>query len=359
LAARRRNATITVTAARGSTTVTGTGFTAGVDPGMFLFADTDDPYTQAYIGVVKSVDSNTSLTLVVVSGYAITARTGTFQSLRGFAPKVAKGHLTTDVAAATVTGGSTKFRSQKLDAGTVITGVLHTNTMVDGLSSTTGLTKGMPVTGTTIPANTRIASVDSGTQITLTIAATGGGAQSLTFKVPWDLYRASDMTWIGTVLSVQSEVGLTLLANAAISLADEAYVAVRADANFSLITTGTTQKVGFISANYADRQWYFNNGADFGEDRARVVLRHGRSRDRRHERLRWRLDRRGQHLERERAGSRRAGGVQRPAHVQGDRDVHRRWCLPYQLQRAQARRRWRDQRGVDPGLRGRRHLGGA
>jgi hypothetical protein len=261
----KANATITVTAARGSTTVTGTGFTAGVDPGMFLFADTDDPYTQAYIGVVKSVDSNTSLTLVVVSGYAITARTGTFQSLRGFAPKVAKGHLTTDVAAATVTGGSTKFRSQKLDAGTVITGVLHTNTTVDGLSSTTGLTKGMPVTGTTIPANTRIASVDSGTQITLTIAATGGGAQSLTFKVPWDLYRASDMTWIGTVLSVQSEVGLTLLANAAISLADEAYVAVRADANFSLITTGTTQKVGFISANYADRQWYFNNGADFAK----------------------------------------------------------------------------------------------
>jgi len=92
----KANATITVTAARGSATVTGTGFTAGVDPGMFLFADTDDPYTQAYIGVVKSVDSNTSLTLVVVSGYAITARTGTFQSLRGFAPKVAKGHLTTD-----------------------------------------------------------------------------------------------------------------------------------------------------------------------------------------------------------------------------------------------------------------------
>jgi hypothetical protein len=40
---------------------------------------------------------------------------------------------------------------------------------------------------------------------------------------------------------------------------------VRADANFSLITTGSTQKVGFITANYADRQWYFNNGADFAK----------------------------------------------------------------------------------------------
>jgi hypothetical protein len=263
----KANATITVTGTRGSTTVTGTGFTAGVDTGMFLFADTDDPYTQAYIGVVKSVDSNTSLTLVAVSGYTITARTGTFQSLRGLAPKVAKGHLTTDVAAATVTGGSTKFRSQKLDAGTVLNGTpTNASAVITGISSTTGLTKGMPVTGTNIGAAARILSVDSSTQVTLTVVSTGSpGSVALTFKVPWDLYRASDMTWIGTVLSVQSEVGLTLLANAAISLADEAYVAVRADANFSLITTGTTQKVGFISANYADRQWYFNNGADFAK----------------------------------------------------------------------------------------------
>jgi hypothetical protein len=124
----------------------------------------------------------------------------------------------------------------------------------------------MPVTGTNIGAAARILTVDSGTQVTLTINSTGTpGSTPLTFKVPWDIYRASDGTWVGTVLSVQSEIGLTLLANAAISMADEAYIAVRADANFSLVTTGSTQKVGFISANYADRQWYFNNGADYAK----------------------------------------------------------------------------------------------
>lgn len=262
----KANATITVTGVKSSQTVTGTGFTAGVDIGMFLFANTDDPYTQAFVGVVKSVDSNTSLTLVAVSPYTFTAKSGTFQSLRGFSPRVAKGHLTTDVSATAVTGGGTKFRSQKLDAGTVLTGTmvsgLFTVTAISG-AGTTGMTPGMPVTGTSIGANARIVTVDSSTQVTLSVANTGSTTNAVTFKVPWDLYRASDMTWIGTVLSVQSEVGLTLMANSAISLADEAFIALRADGNYSLVTTATTQKVGFITANYADRQWYFNNGQDF------------------------------------------------------------------------------------------------
>jgi hypothetical protein len=261
----KANASITVTGTRGSQTVTGTGFSASVDVGMFLFSDTDDPYAQAYIGVVKSVDSNTSLTLVSPSPYGFTSKSGTFQSIRGFAPKVAKGELTTDVSTATVTGGTTKFRSQKLDAGVVLPGTPSSGSaVITAISSTVGLTKGMPVTGTNIGSGARILSVDSSTQVTLTVNSTGSpGSVSLTFKVPWDLYRASDSTWIGTVLSVQSEIGLTLMANAAVSLAGESFIAVRADANFSLVTTGSTQKVGFISANYADRQWYFNNGGDF------------------------------------------------------------------------------------------------
>lgn len=260
----KANATITVTGTRGSATVTGTGFTASVDPGMFLFANTDDPYSLAYVGTVKSVDSNTSLTLTGLSPYTFTAKSGTFQSLRGFAPKVAKGHLTTDKASTAVTGGDTKFRSQKMDTGTTLTGTLtNTSPVVTGISSTTGLTPGMPVTGTNVGANARILTVDSSTQVTLTVNSTGAGAQSLTFKVPWDLYRASDGTWVGTVLSVQSEDGLTLMANAAIAMADEAFIALRADGNYSLQTTGTTQKVGFITANYADRNWYFNNGGTY------------------------------------------------------------------------------------------------
>jgi hypothetical protein len=260
------NATVTVTATRGSASVA-VNSTAALDIGMFIFSDTDDPYTQAYIGAIKSIDSGTTLTLTAPSPYTVTAKTGgTVQSLRGFAPKVAKGHLTTDTGSATLTGGSTKFRSQKLDTGIVLTGTLtNAAATVTGLSSTANLVKGMPVTGTNVGAGARILSVDSGTQVTLTVNSTASVSQSLTFKTPWDLYRASDGAYIGTVLSVQSEVGLTLLANAAIAMADEAFVAVRADANFSLVTTGSTFKVGWITANYADRQWYFNNGADFAK----------------------------------------------------------------------------------------------
>jgi hypothetical protein len=263
----KANLSVTVGFTRGSQTVTGTGFTAGVDPGMFLFADTSEPYSQAYIGVVKSVESNTSLTLVSAAPYGNGGgSSGTFQSLRGFAPRVAKGHLTTDTGSTTVTGGSTKFRSQKLDTGVIRNGTTtNASAVITGLSQTSDLAKGMPVTGTGIGVNARIQSIDSSSQVTLTVASTASATVSLTFKTPWDLYRASDMTWIGTVLSVQSEVGLTMMANAAIALADEAFVAIRADANFSLVTTGSTFKPGWISANYADRQWYFNNGADFAK----------------------------------------------------------------------------------------------
>lgn len=262
----KANFTATVSVTRGSATVTGTGFSAGADPGMFLFADTDDPYSQAYIGTVKSVDSDTSLTLTGPSPYGATSKSGTFQSLRGFAPKVAKGHLTTDTGSPTVTGGGTKFRSQKMDTGTVMNGTTtNASAVITGLSSTVGLTPGMPVTGTGIGSGARVKTVDSGTQVTLTVNSTASGTVSLIFKVPWDIYRASDGTWVGTVLSVQSEVGLTLMANAAIAMADEAFIAVRADANFSMVTTGSTDKVGWITATYADRNWYFNNGGDFSK----------------------------------------------------------------------------------------------
>lgn len=258
--------TLTVTATRGSKTVTGSGFTGSVDPGMFLFANTDDPYTSAYIGVVQSVDSNTSLTLVSGSPYAATAKSGTFQALRGFAPKVDTGRITTDVTSTTITGGATKFRSQHLDTGTTLTGTTaNASPTITGLSSTTGLTTGMPVTGTGIGAGARIKTVDSSTQVTLTANSTAAGSVSITFKVPWDIYRASDGTWVGTVKAVNTEISVTLMANSAIAMADEAYIAIRADADMSLVTTANTQKVGWITASYADRQWFFNNGAQFAK----------------------------------------------------------------------------------------------
>lgn len=193
----KANYTVTVGCTSASTAVTGSGFSANVVPGMFLFANTDDPYTAAYIGVVQSVNSDTSITLVRPSPYTATAKSGTFQSIRGLAPKVTTGEITTDTSSTTVTGGSTKFLSQGLNSGT------------------------------------------------------------------WQLYRESDGAFIGKVSSVTSEISLTLAANAAVAMSEDNYVALQADADFSIVNTASTQKVGFLNATYADRQWYANRGSSF------------------------------------------------------------------------------------------------
>lgn len=114
----KANYTNTVTGARGSKTVTGTNFTANLSPGMFLFANTDDPYTGAYIGCVASIDSNTSLTLVDGSFHSFTAKSGTFKSLRGIQAQVTTGEITTSSSSTTVTGGATKFNANGLANGT-------------------------------------------------------------------------------------------------------------------------------------------------------------------------------------------------------------------------------------------------
>ena len=187
----------TITVARGDVAVTGSGFLANVVPGMFLFANTNDPYTNAYIGVVLSVDSDTALTLLKESPYAATAKAATFQSIRGLAPRVTTGEITTSTTTTTVTGGATKFVSQGLDTGT------------------------------------------------------------------WQLYRASDGAFVGKVATVNSEISITLAANAAVAMSEENYIAIKVDADFSITNTASSDKVGFLNATYADRQWYANRGSSF------------------------------------------------------------------------------------------------
>jgi hypothetical protein len=67
------------------------------------------------------------------------------------------------------------------------TGTLNSTAVVTGLTDTangsgnTPISPGMPVSGTNIPANTVVLSVDSGTQVTLSAAATGSGVTPLVF----------------------------------------------------------------------------------------------------------------------------------------------------------------------------------
>lgn len=192
-------ATGTITVTRGSNTVTGSGTAWGLNvvPGMFMFANTDDPYTLAYIGIVKAVNSDTSITLGDVSLYPATAKSYNVTSFKGFSPRVVKGRITTSTSTTTVTGANTKFKSQGLGSGS------------------------------------------------------------------WQLYRASDLSFIGKVSVVNNDTSITLTANSALALNNERYYAIRADADVNISTQASTAKVGFLNATYASRQWFANNGQDF------------------------------------------------------------------------------------------------
>jgi hypothetical protein len=62
------------------------------------------------------------------------------------------------------------------------TGTTHSNTTIDGITDTSLLTKGALVTGTGIPANTTIATIASGTSITISQAATASATVSISTR---------------------------------------------------------------------------------------------------------------------------------------------------------------------------------
>lgn len=201
-------ATGTITLTRGSPVVTGSGtsWLTTATPGMFLFADTDDSgagtFTLALIGIVKTVTSNTALDLEKASPY--TGSAGRPYSLTS------------------VRGFLPQVSKGRITCAT-------TSTTVSGGS----------------------------TKFSGQISALGG---------TWNLYRSADGTWIGKVASVESDISLTLAANAAVALADEPYYAIRGDWSVpekSVEITESDMKTGWLTGIYAERQWYLNNGKDF------------------------------------------------------------------------------------------------
>lgn len=103
----------TVTYARGSSTVTGSGttWTTNVVPGMYLTAVTVDGFN-AYIGVVQKVNSNTSLTLMENAFWGGTSKTYSLDPIRGFASVITKGTITSSSNHAHAHGGDTKWLTQ-------------------------------------------------------------------------------------------------------------------------------------------------------------------------------------------------------------------------------------------------------
>jgi hypothetical protein len=104
----------TLDVTRGSTNVVGTGtlWRQTISAGMFAFAG------GIYIGTVKTVNNDGSLTLEKAAIASATASAYSIQPFRGINPRVAKGFITTSTANATVNGANTKFQADGLGTGT-------------------------------------------------------------------------------------------------------------------------------------------------------------------------------------------------------------------------------------------------
>src|SRR5215469_11307068 len=97
--------------------------------------------------------------------------------------------------------GPTGTTTDILAAGTFSqNGTLNGTTTVTALTSTAHMFVGMQVSGTDIPPNTTISSVDSPTQIHISNAATGSGTFLLTFSIPPFGINADITDWQGTLV---------------------------------------------------------------------------------------------------------------------------------------------------------------
>jgi hypothetical protein len=97
---------------------------------------------------------------------------------------------------------------------TTYTGTLTSGSaVVTGISSTVGIAAGMFVTGTGIPVNATVLSVDSATQITLSASATVPGAQTLTIGSRTSfVVRGTAVQSSATLQAWQNSGGASLLA---------------------------------------------------------------------------------------------------------------------------------------------------
>lgn len=184
-----------------STSVSGVGtsWLANVEAGMFVYAVADEATAKGkqYIGIVKSVNSDTSITLVDGALFAVTnggtGRNYLIKSIRPLDRRIHKGQITCTTSSAVVNGSGTKFKKQGLDSGG-----------------------------------------------------------------PWAIFRADDMKYVGRVTSVASDIQLTLTSNANLTCNKEEYIGIDMTGDREVIVSDAND-FGFITAFHAGRQWYANN----------------------------------------------------------------------------------------------------
>lgn len=72
----------------------------------------------------------------------------------------------------------------------------------------------------------------------------------------WDIYKSADLTFVGTVSSVVSDIQLNFVSNSTLNLSQEAYTAIRRDGSYS-----NAPSIGAVTSIWAGRQTYANNSS--------------------------------------------------------------------------------------------------
>lgn len=102
------------------------------------------------------------------------------------------------------------------------------------------------------------------TTSTSTATVTGGNTTFLADALnvgTWDIFRAADLTYVGTVSTVDADSQVTLSASAAVAMDKERYIAIKRGALADYqgnVNAHPTRKMGFLTAAYAGRQFYAN-----------------------------------------------------------------------------------------------------
>ena len=147
------------------------GFSTAITPAAGSIGNALMIWTGKGTGVeVVSAFGSTNSTL-----YLTTTSLG---SITGLATGIVETFIGTEPTLLISSSDNTAWQitSDAITVALTFTGDTHTNTTVDNISSTAGLVVGQLLTGTGFAANTRIASINSATAITTTLATTATNA---------------------------------------------------------------------------------------------------------------------------------------------------------------------------------------
>ncbi len=135
-----------------------------------------------------------------------------------------------------------RFTEQSILTTAAQTGTTHNGTkVIDGLTDTSQLVRGMLVTGTNVGAAAVISTIDSATQVTVSVNSTGSASNTITFKLPAS--TAYDVFYVQGNGKLQFSNAWTTTAGASAARADALTTQNGVSLNNAIINTGDSNAI--------------------------------------------------------------------------------------------------------------------